>query len=101
MSFEKQPFTVDRAPPSLYNAPVCTDFPFVYGGKVAVRSREVTFLLLILIIAGLALWIDFARGDRWFSRDVRTRLGLDLQGGTQVLLRAQDPNTPTDVMQTA
>ena len=65
------------------------------------RSREASFLVLILIIAGLALWIDFAPGDRWLGRDVRTRLGLDLQGGTQVLLRAQDPSTPKDVMQTA
>jgi preprotein translocase subunit SecD len=63
-----------------------------------VRSREATFLVLIFIIAALALWIDFAPGDRWLGRDVKTRLGLDLQGGTQVLLRAQDPNTTRDVM---
>jgi preprotein translocase subunit SecD len=54
-----------------------------------------------LIVAGLALWIDFAPDNRWLGRDVRTRLGLDLQGGTQVLLRSQEPNTPSDVMQTA
>lgn len=65
------------------------------------RSREATFLILILIIAGLALWIDFAPDNRWLGRDVKTRLGLDLQGGTQVLLRSQEPNTPSDVMQTA
>src|SRR6266496_5282481 len=75
--------------------------PSVNGGKAAVRSREATLLVIILIISGLAAWIDFAPGDRWLGRDVRTRLGLDLQGGTQVLLRAQDPNTPNDVMQTA
>jgi len=54
-----------------------------------------------LIISGLAAWIVFAPGDTWLGRDVHTRLGLDLQGGTQVLLKAQDPNVPREVMQTA
>ncbi|MBK9941656.1 MAG: protein translocase subunit SecD [Kouleothrix sp.] len=65
------------------------------------RSREATLLVLTLIIAALALWIDFAPDNRWLGRDVRTRLGLDLQGGTQVLLRAQDTGVAKDVMQTA
>jgi preprotein translocase subunit SecD len=66
-----------------------------------VRSREATLLVLILIIASLAVWIDFAPGDRWLGRDVQTRRGLDLQGGTQVLLRAQEPGVTSDVMQIA
>ncbi|HNP70402.1 MAG TPA: protein translocase subunit SecD [Kouleothrix sp.] len=49
----------------------------------------------------MALWIDFAPDNRWLGRDVRTRLGLDLQGGTQVLLKAQDTGVARDVMQTA
>jgi preprotein translocase subunit SecD len=57
-------------------------------------------LILILIISGLALWIDFAPGDTWLGRNVATRLGLDLQGGTQVLLRAQRAVTPAE-MQTS
>jgi len=61
-----------------------------------VRSREATLLILILILTGLALWIDFAPDERWLGRDVHTRLGLDLQGGTQVLLKAQDPNVSSD-----
>jgi preprotein translocase subunit SecD len=65
-----------------------------------VRNREATFLILILIVTGLALWIDFAPGDTWLGRDVRTRLGLDLQGGTQVLLKAQRA-VVGDEMQTA
>jgi preprotein translocase subunit SecD len=65
-----------------------------------VRSRELTFLILILIVTGLALWIDFAPDDTWLNRDVRTRLGLDLQGGTQVLLKAQRVVT-SDEMNTA
>ncbi len=65
------------------------------------RSRDVTFLVLILIITGLSLWIVFAPNNLWLGRDVSTRLGLDLQGGTQVLLRAEDPNVSRDIMQTA
>jgi preprotein translocase subunit SecD len=66
-----------------------------------VRSREATLLVVTLIITGLAAWIVFAPGDTWLGRDVSTRLGLDLQGGTQVLLRAQDPGVSREVMQTA
>jgi preprotein translocase subunit SecD len=73
----------------------------VDGGKAAVRSREATLLVIILIISGLAAWIVFAPDDNWLSRDVHTRLGLDLQGGTQVLLKAQDPAVTSDIMQTA
>jgi len=65
-----------------------------------VRSREATFLVLILIVIALALWIDFAPDNLWLGRDVRTRLGLDLQGGTQVLLKAQRAVTAEE-MQTA
>ena len=65
------------------------------------RNREGISLILIVIVAALALWIDFAPGNSWLNRDVRTRLGLDLQGGTQVLLKSQDPSVTRDVMQTA
>jgi preprotein translocase subunit SecD len=66
-----------------------------------VRSREATLLVITLLITALAAWIVFAPNDTWLGRDVHTRLGLDLQGGTQVLLRAQDPNVTSDVIQTA
>lgn len=62
------------------------------------RNRELYFVLLIGFITALALWIDFAPGDTWLGRDVRTRLGLDLQGGTQVLLRAQEAGITSDQM---
>ena len=70
------------------------------------RNREVAFLVLIVLITGLALWIDFAPAgsdgrQTWLNRDVSTRLGLDLQGGTQVLLRAQNPNVTADQISTA
>jgi preprotein translocase subunit SecD len=88
-------------PTTLYNAPVFTNSIILTVEAIAaVRSREATFLILILIVAGLALWIDFAPGDNWLGRDVRTRLGLDLQGGTQVLLKAQRA-VSSDEMQTA
>lgn len=64
------------------------------------RNREATFLVVILIVTALAVWIDFAPNDQWLGIDVRTRLGLDLQGGTQVLLRAQREIT-SDEMQTS
>lgn len=73
------------------------------------RRREINLLLLILLITGLSLWIDFtptidresnpnnplAGAAPWpsasyFWRDVHTRLGLDLRGGTQVLLRSRE-----------
>jgi preprotein translocase subunit SecD len=47
-------------------------------------------LLFILILTGLALWIDFAPNNTFLGRDVSTRQGLDLQGGIQVLLRAEE-----------
>ncbi len=64
------------------------------------RNRDATFLVVILIVTALALWIDFAPDNLWLGTDVRTRLGLDLQGGTQVLLRSQRAVT-ADEMQTS
>jgi preprotein translocase subunit SecD len=66
-----------------------------------VRSRDLYSLIFILVITGLALWIDLAPGDNWLGRDVRTRLGLDLQGGTQVLLRATQDNVTAEELRTA
>jgi preprotein translocase subunit SecD len=57
--------------------------------------------VFIVVLTGLALWVVFAPGGQWLGRDVSTRLGLDLQGGTQVLLRAEDPNVGSEIMQTA
>jgi preprotein translocase subunit SecD len=70
-------------------------------------------LVLIALITGLSLWIDFTprvssedkralwptQGLAW--RDVHTRLGLDLRGGTQVLLRSRDPNIDAQSLDTA
>lgn len=64
-----------------------------------------TRLVLILIIAALAIWVDVNddiqipnpfNGTVLYERSVKTRLGLDLQGGLQVLLEA-DVSAGTDV----
>ncbi|NTW12606.1 MAG: protein translocase subunit SecD [Anaerolineales bacterium] len=72
-------------------------------------------IVIILIVLSLALWIDlspekisipnpFNAGTNIFERDVAPRLGLDLQGGLQVLLEADVPegtNISRDDMETA
>jgi preprotein translocase subunit SecD len=55
-------------------------------------GRMARWLLVILIVLALDLWINwpgtsFLQIGTW-SRDVRIRQGLDLQGGLQVLLEA-------------
>lgn len=65
------------------------------------RNREMISLIFVALITALALWIDFAPNNNWLGRDVALRLGLDLQGGTQVLLRAEGSNIDKDIMQTA
>ncbi|MEW6286591.1 MAG: protein translocase subunit SecD [Chloroflexota bacterium] len=61
-------------------------------------------ILIILLVLAPALWIDFSpqtislpnpfkRGTLLFEKDVAPRLGLDLQGGLQVLLEADLPET--------
>lgn len=65
------------------------------------RNREYISLLFVALMTALALWIDFAPNNNWLGKDVPLRLGLDLQGGTQVLLRAESANVDKEVMQTA
>jgi preprotein translocase subunit SecD len=57
-------------------------------------------IILIVVILALALWIDFSReikvinpvsDETLFTHDLAPRLGLDLQGGLQVLLEADVP----------
>jgi preprotein translocase subunit SecD len=66
-----------------------------------VRSRDLYSLLLIAIVAGVALFINFAPGQNFLGRDVRFHLGLDLQGGIQVLLRTTSTTATPDEVQTA
>ncbi|MBL8100195.1 MAG: protein translocase subunit SecD [Anaerolineales bacterium] len=63
-------------------------------------------IILIVVVVALSLWIDLSReilipnpfsntNEALFSRDVEPRLGLDLQGGLQVLLEADIPADQT------
>jgi preprotein translocase subunit SecD len=70
-------------------------------------------IIFILIIVGLSLWVDLSDeikftnprdGSALFQLDTTARLGLDLQGGLQVLLEADLPETTritADDMETA
>ena len=70
-------------------------------------------IILILIIVGVALWVDLSDqikltsprdGSTIFQLNTSPRLGLDLQGGLQVLLEADLPETTqitADEMDTA
>jgi preprotein translocase subunit SecD len=66
-----------------------------------VRTREIYSYILIALVTGLALWINSAPNNDFFGLDTSIRRGLDLQGGTQVLLRATDPEVTADEMDTA
>ncbi len=77
-----------------------------------IRNLNTRILVIVLILA-LALWIDFSdnitainpiTNEALFNRNVMPRLGLDLQGGLQVLLEADlpaDANISADAMETA
>lgn len=63
------------------------------------RQRDKRLLILIALVAIAAAWvvwpgnpgIHFRLGDREIDREIKTHLGLDLQGGMQVLLEADLP----------
>jgi len=66
-----------------------------------VQNRNLLSLLLIISATGLALAVNFAPNNIFFGRNVSIRLGLDLQGGIQVLLRSADPDATADEIATA
>jgi len=57
------------------------------------RDRNVSLLLVVIILAVAALWVDLPTnpglhihlGPINFDRDIRVHQGVDLQGGMQVL----------------
>ena len=63
------------------------------------RDRNFNLLILIVLIAALAIWIDWPGHDTLkipfvkATRDISVRQGLDLQGGIQVQLEADVPPT--------
>ena len=65
------------------------------------QNRNLLSLLLIISATGLALAVNFAPNNIFFGRNVSIRLGLDLQGGIQVLLRSADPDATADEIATA
>jgi preprotein translocase subunit SecD len=66
-----------------------------------VQNRNLLSLLLSIIATALALAVNVAPNNIFFGRDVSVRLGLDLQGGIQVLLRSADPDATADEIATA
>ena len=70
-------------------------------GDISRMIRNLTNrIILIVVILALALWIDLTpeiklinpiNDETLFSQNVEPRLGLDLQGGLQVLLEADIP----------
>ena len=79
------------------------------GDYLSMIRNLSTRLVLILIIATLAIWVDVSdkiqiinpfNDTVLFDRSVTPRLGLDLQGGLQVLLEADVP-ADTEVDSTA
>ncbi len=62
-------------------------------------------------MTGVALWINLVpranptdpndRRQLWLGRDVHTRYGLDLRGGTQVLLSSTDPSITAEQLDIA
>jgi preprotein translocase subunit SecD len=68
------------------------------------NRRNTNWLILIIVLLALALWVDLSNeislinpfNDKpLFSRNVETRLGLDLRGGLQTLLEADLPANST------
>ena len=75
---------------------------------------------LVALVALIAIWVDIPHhqfdlpfgcpgiclriGDRYYQQEIKTHLGLDLQGGTQLILRLQTEklpagsNTPLDTL---
>ncbi|MBU0493943.1 MAG: protein translocase subunit SecD [Chloroflexi bacterium] len=62
------------------------------------RQKDYVLLAVIILVALTALWIDWGDnpgihiqvGDFKFDRDIKVLLGLDLGGGTEVVLEAID-----------
>ena len=56
-------------------------------------KRYYRMLAVIVIILGLAIWIDLPNNSGIFGRKISTKLGLDLVGGVQALLEADLPES--------
>lgn len=87
---------------------------FMDGVNTRMYRNLTNRIVVILFVLVIALWIDlkpkieipnpFVEGVNLFERDVKPRLGLDLQGGLQVLLEADLPaeaDVTPEAMETA
>lgn len=62
------------------------------GGEEKMKNWRVFFwLAVILVLAGVAIWVDLPGVKVIGDREIRIYQGLDLQGGLQVLLVADLP----------
>ena len=52
------------------------------------KSRTWIIFLLILIVLALSIIIDIPKGPKIFGKEIKTHLGLDLQGGTELIYQA-------------
>jgi len=52
------------------------------------RYRNWIIFFLIIILLALAIVIDIPKGPKIFGREIKTHLGLDLQGGTELIYQA-------------
>jgi preprotein translocase subunit SecD len=70
--------------------------------KIHMNRSNTNWLIAIVVLLAVSIWIDFSKevslinplnssGDPLFSRNVETKLGLDLRGGLQTLLEADLP----------
>jgi preprotein translocase subunit SecD len=63
------------------------------------QQRDMTLLMVIIVLTAFAVWVVWPTnpglhihlGPLNFDRDIRVHLGLDLQGGMQVVLEADLP----------
>lgn len=51
------------------------------------RNLWITFGIIVILLA-LSIMIDIPNGPNFFGRDIKTHLGLDLQGGTEIIYQA-------------
>jgi preprotein translocase subunit SecD len=74
--------------------------------KILMNRSNTNWLITIIVLLVLSIWIDLSKdislinpfdssGTPLFSRNVETKLGLDLRGGLQTLLEADLPADAT------
>ncbi len=52
------------------------------------RYRTWIVFVVILVVLAFAIIIDIPKGPKIFGKDIKTHLGLDLQGGTELIYQA-------------